>query len=162
MKYVSAALAAALMTCGANAQDIGPTARASIGISVSVAPRAEVSGIADRSFEAGRQDSVDDVCLWMNTSTRGYSITATGSGEGGAFVLNGGAVRRPYDVSWSQGDGDAVALVAGTRSPDIESDADGPTCGNGRRSARMRIGMSAATRSSEPSTGTVSILIAPM
>lgn len=162
MKYASIALAAALTASGAVAQDTGPTSRASIGISLSVAPRAVVSKIPDRMFGDDGHDSVDDVCLWMNTSTRGYSITAVGSGDGGAFLLGDGAARRSYAVSWSEGTADAVALAAGARSQDLRSDADGPACGSGRPNAHLRIGMSAASGNAEPTAGTVSILIAPM
>jgi len=161
-RFMAAALAAGLATCGAEAQSTGPTARASIGISVSVAPRTAMSGIQDRTFGAGDTRSTDDVCLWMNTSTKGYSVTASGSGDEGAFMMGAGAARRTYRISWSEGDGDAIALTPGAGSPYLRSGAAGPACGAGGANAHMRIGMSAAAPKSPPATGSVSILIAPM
>ena len=74
----------------------GATSTGSLTINASVPGRVRISGLGDVTF-ASVDPTIDatdaqDVCVWSNTSTRGYSITATGSGAAGAFTLASGAL----------------------------------------------------------------------
>jgi len=162
MRYAMMALAATMTANGAEAGDIGPTSRASIGISLSVAPHAVTSPLGDRTFDGHRSDSVDDVCLWMNTPTRAYSVAATGSGSSGAFVLGDGAAPRAYAITWSDGEMQSVTLMPGAGSPYLTSTADGTACGSVRRNVHLQVRIDAAPLGAAKNTGTVSFLIAPM
>ena len=75
-----------------------------------------------QAFDAGYVDpgiaaaSAQNVCVWSNTATRGYNITASGSGAGNAFTLANAALTIPYAVEWSDTSGAAsgTALTSGT------------------------------------------------
>lgn len=49
--------------------------------------------------------SSQSVCVYANTATNGYRITATGSGSGGNFALTSGANQLDYEVQWNQAAG---------------------------------------------------------
>lgn len=68
---------------------------------------ARITGLADVSF--GTISAIADqsnsqnisVCSYQGRSTAGYSVRATGSGGGGAFLLSSGAGSLPYEVAWA-------------------------------------------------------------
>lgn len=100
---------------------LGSTSTGSIGIQASVPSRVRISGLTDVSFlnvdPTLNASSAQNVCVWSNTSTRGYNITALGSGSGNAFTLGGtGLTSIPYSVAWSSSSGQSSgnALTAGT------------------------------------------------
>ena len=72
---------------------LGATSSGSIAISLSVAGRVQISGLSDVAFVAVSPDaaalSAQNVCVWSNTSTKGYTVTATGDGTANAFTLAG-------------------------------------------------------------------------
>jgi hypothetical protein len=99
--------------CAAIQGEISVKSTASLQISVSVAPRIGVSGLADTALvaTAGNQtaSALQSACIATNSATGAYSLTGTGSGADGAFVLaaaDGAEV--PLVLSWS-----GQALVAG-------------------------------------------------
>ena len=73
---------------------LGTTSTGSISIGASVPNRVQISNLADVSFT--NQDpsvaasNAQNVCVWSNSSTKGYNITATGSGAANAFTLSNG------------------------------------------------------------------------
>ena len=71
----------------------GATSAGSIAITLSVAGRVQISGLSDVSFVSVSPDvaavSAQNVCVWSNTATKGYSLSASGSGAGSAFELAG-------------------------------------------------------------------------
>lgn len=113
---------------------LGATSTGSISISVSVANRAQITGLSDVTFTnidpATAASAAQNNCVWSNTATRGYSITATGSGTSGAFTLANGASTVPYSVQWSQTSGQSTgtALTAGTALTGLATTAANSTC----------------------------------
>jgi hypothetical protein len=102
---------------------LGATSTGSITISASVPNRARITGLTDVSFLAQDPNttasSAQNVCLWSNTATKGYTITASGSGTASAFTLANGALTVPYSVQWSASSGqtngvDGYYRVCGT------------------------------------------------
>src|SRR3712207_6597370 len=81
---------------GATDGTLGSTSQGSITINASVASRVQISGLADVTFNAvdpaSAAANAQNVCVWSNTSTKGYRITATGSGTANAFTLASGAL----------------------------------------------------------------------
>src|SRR5262249_51957622 len=75
----------------------------------------------------------DDVCVYSSSATRGYNVTATGSGAGGAFTLGSGAAALAYEVQWnsSSGQSSGTALSAGTKLGGLTSTATQQVCSNG-------------------------------
>lgn len=87
--------------------DLGAASTGTLRITVSVASRALLSGLADvaltSSETAGDLAATQTVCIWTNAATRRYSVTATGSGSNGAFELAGQGdtpASLPFSAQW--------------------------------------------------------------
>jgi hypothetical protein len=173
---VSAACIAALLVQGtasaATQGSLGSTSTGSISIGASVPNRVQLTGLTDVSFlnqdPASAATNAQNVCVWSNTTTRGYNVTATGSGAGSAFTLANGALTVPYSVEWSgsSGQGSGTALTAGAALTGLTSTATNATCSAGPGSTASLIvnisapslqGMLAATTY----TGTLTLVVAP-
>jgi spore coat protein U-like protein len=68
--------------------------------------KVRITNLSDLSFGTVAnlaQDAIrsESVCLYADTATNGYHVTATGTGPGGAFQLSSGARTLAYDVQWS-------------------------------------------------------------
>lgn len=152
---------------------LGTTSTGSITITASVANRAQITGLTDVTFAAVDPGSAASIpqnnCVWTNTATKGYSITATGSGASGAFTLvNGSAATVPYSVQWaaSSGQTGGTALVTGTALPSLTSTAANPTCSTSpTTTASLIVGISATNLQSMTAgsayTGTLTLLVTP-
>ena len=151
---------------------LGGTSTGIINISASVPNRARITGLADVAFTnqdpATAASKAQDVCVWSNTATKGYTITATGSGTASAFTLTNGTGTVPYAVSWaaSSGQTSGSPLVAGTASSSLVSTATQQTCSSGpTASASLIVGISTTdlgTMTAGSSyTGTLTLLVTP-
>lgn len=151
---------------------LGSTSTGSVTIGASVPNKIELTGLTDVSFT--NQDpsvaasNAQNVCVWSNTSTKGYNVTATGSGTASAFTLASGALTVPYTVQWagSSGQTSGTALVTGTALHGLTSTATNPTCAAGpTSSASLIVNISAANLQSMAAattyTGTLTLVVAP-
>jgi spore coat protein U-like protein len=123
---IAIACIAALLTAAPAAAStngtLGATSQGSIQISVSVQNRAQITGLSDVTFgsvdPANEATSAQSVCVWSNTRTHAYSITASGSGVGNAFSLSNpeGTATATYAVAWADQAGatGGTALTPGT------------------------------------------------
>jgi hypothetical protein len=151
---------------------LGSTSTGSISIGASVPNRVQISGLTDVSFAnqdpAVAASNAQNVCVYSNTSTKGYNVTATGSGASSAFTLSNGAATVPYSVEWagSSGQSSGAALTSGTALTGLTSTATNPTCSAGPASTASLVvkittanlqGMQAATSY----TGTLTLVVAP-
>ena len=151
----------------------GATSTGSVTINASVPGRVRISGLSDVTF-ANADPSVaasnaQNVCVWSNTSTRGYTITATGSGAANAFTLASGALPVvPYTVQWAQTSGQTsgTGLLAGTALTGLTSGAINSDCSAGPSSSASLVvsvaspdlqGMTAGVTY----TGTLTLVVAP-
>ena len=160
-------------TAGAATQgSLGATSTGSISIGASVPNRVQLSGLTDVSFAnqdpATAAASAQNVCVWSNTSTKGYNVTATGSGTANAFTLANGALTVPYSVEWAQTSGQAsgTALTTGSALTGLKSTATNALCAAGPSStASMIVKMSTANLQSMQAattyTGTLTLVVAP-
>jgi hypothetical protein len=120
--------------------------------------------IANLSVNASRSQSV---CLFADTSTNGYNVTATGSGPGGSFQLSSGAVTMSYDVQWSgsAGQSSGAQLVPNVPLTGQVSAATHQTCSSGpATSASLIVVLPSASLSSARAgtyAGTLTLLIGP-
>jgi len=160
------------MAAAASQGTLGATSTGSIAISASVPNRARITGLSDVSFT--NQDpstpasSAQDVCVWSNTATKAYTITATGSGTGSAFTLSDGSGTVPYSVEWASTSGQTsgTALTEGTASASLTSGANNQTCSiapAASASLVVKIGTTdLGTMSAGSSyTGTLTLLVTP-
>lgn len=150
---------------------LGSTSSGTVGISATVPGRVEISGLADIAFgtvnPAAAQAQNENVCVWSNTSGRGYEVTATGSGASNAFTLTDGTNTLAYSVEWAGTSGQAsgTALASGTPLTGLTSTATNPTCSAGPTStASLIVKMSAANLTAAVAStynGTLTLVVAP-
>jgi hypothetical protein len=151
---------------------LGATSTGSITITVSVANRAQITGLTDVAFTnidpATNATAAQSNCVWSNTATKGYSITATGSGASGAFTLANGALSVPYSVQWaaSAGQSSGSALTAGTALAGLTSTAVNPTCSTSPTTTSSLVVSIAASnlqsmQSATSYTGSLTLLVTP-
>ena len=151
----------------------GSTSTGSVTINASVPGRVRISGLSDVTFSSV-DPSVDasnaqNVCVWSNTSTRGYTITATGSGTANAFTLSSGALPAvPYTVEWasSSGQTSGTSLTAATTLSGQTSTAINSDCSAGpAASASLVVSIGSATLQSMSAgvtyNGTLTLVVAP-
>jgi hypothetical protein len=85
------------------------------------AQNVQISRLSDVSFGTITNVGVDQVqsqsvCAFSGLLGGRYTLTATGSGSGGAFTLSNGSSALPYEVQWSTSSGQSSGtnLVAGS------------------------------------------------
>jgi hypothetical protein len=173
------ALAAAL-ACGLTAGEataatqgtLGATSTGSIAISASVPSRARISGLTDVAFTnqdpATAASNAQNVCVWSNTATKAYTITATGSGTASAFTLTNGTNTVPYSVEWAASINQTTgsSLTTGSASSSLTSTATNQSCASGpTASASLIVGISTANlgtmNAGSSYTGTLTLLVTP-
>lgn len=91
---------------------LGDTSTGNIGVNLNLPPLFRISGISDLDFGkySGHGDISldDDVCVWTNTASGNYRVTAKGQGTNYAFVVvkQGDATQTiPYSVRWNNTSG---------------------------------------------------------
>lgn len=133
---------------------------------------ARITGLSDVAFGSIATLSADSVqsqniCVFSNSSTNGYYVTATGSGSSGAFTLASGANLLPYDVEWSPASGQSTGTLL---SPNAAltgevSSATQPSCNSGpSTSASLIIILRSAQLSSARAgsySGTLTLVVGP-
>jgi len=151
---------------------LGATSTGSISIGASIPNRVQISKLTDVSFTnqdpSVNASNAQSVCVWSNTSTKGYYVTATGSGAASAFTLANGAATVPYAVEWagSSGQASGTALTTATALHGLTSAATNPTCAAGpTSSASLIVRISAvnlqAMQAATTYTGTLTLVVAP-
>ena len=151
---------------------LGATSTGTVGISASVPNRARITGLGDVAFT--NQDpntaatSSQNVCVWSNTATKGYTVTATGNGTANAFTLANSALTVPYSVQWAASTGQATgtALTAGTPSAGLISTATQQTCSSGPTASASLITNISTTdlgtmQAQTSYTGTLTLVVTP-
>ena len=151
---------------------LGATSTGSVAINASVPNRVQLTGLTDVSFAnqdpATAATNAQNVCVWSNTSTKGYNVTATGSGTANAFTLANGALTVPYTVEWagSTGQTSGTALASGTALTGLTSLATNAQCASGpSKSASLIVRISTANlqtmQAATSYTGTLTLVVAP-
>ena len=151
----------------------GATSTGSLSIDASVPGRVRISGLSDVSFTNAdpsvNATDAQDVCVWSNTSTRAYNITATGSGAAGAFTLASGVLAPvPYTVEWasSSGQTSGTSLTAAKALTGQTSTATNSDCSAGpSASASLVVAIGSPTLQGMDAgvtyNGTLTLVVAP-
>jgi hypothetical protein len=152
---------------------MGATSQGSVTINASVPPRVRISKLTDIDL-TNYDPSVEavnaqNVCVWSNTATRGYRLTATGSGAASAFTLASGVLPVvPYSVEWANTSGQTTgsALLTTVALTGQTSSATSANCSSGpadSASLIVRIGAPdlQAMPASTSYSGTLTLLVAP-
>lgn len=135
---------------------------------VRITKLADVSLLSlDPLVQASRSQSV---CVFSNTATKGYDVTAGGSGAGSAFTLSGGAgvPVLPYAVQWSALSGQAVGTTLTPNVPltSLTTTATQQACASGpATTASLIVVLSPSDLQSASAgiayTGVLTLVIAP-
>lgn len=153
---------------------LGATSTGSVTITVQVPSRVQITGLTDVAFGSVEPNaqavSSQSNCVWSNTATKGYTITASGSGTAGAFTLTSGVLAPvSYAVQWNQATGQSsgTALTAATASTGFVSTATVPTCLTSPTTTSSLIVTIAPTQlatmaSLTTYTGTLTLLVSPV
>jgi len=177
-KHASAVAIIAALACSSAAQaatqgSLGSTSTGTVGISATIPARVQLTGLADFAFgtiEPGASASTSkNVCVWSNTSTKGYNITATGDGASNAFTLSNGSTTLAYGVEWagSASQASGTALTTNTAGTGFTSTAVNPTCSSAPSTTASLIvkfttaQTLAAVGSATAYTGTLTLVVAP-
>lgn len=149
-------------TAAAEQGSLGATSAGSISISVSIAPRATISGVKDIVFAAdpaaGTRAS-EDICLASNTAAGSYTISASGSAPGGAFQLSNGERVLDYSVAWAPRQDQSASDTTSTQVPAAAAPSD---CPSGSASARLVVATDPAQLTSgAPYTGSLVLTVSP-
>lgn len=164
----------ALILCAALIGGFGST-------SAAAAAKVRLTGLTDLAFGTIADLTTDaalseNVCVYSNSATNGYHVTATGTGTGGAFTLasltaktgpNGIAHTLAFDVAWNSASGQSSGTLL---SPNVPltgqvSTAKQQTCNSGpATTASLIIILRAAALSSaraDDYQGTVTLVVGP-
>lgn len=175
LALLGAALASGL-TAGpafaASQGNLGATSTGTVGISASVPNRARITGLADVAFTnqdpATAASNAQNVCIWSNTATKAYTITASGSGSASAFTLSNGSGTVPYTVEWAAttGQTSGTSLTTGTASASLTTTAVNQACSSAPATTASLIVKMATTDLGTMSagssyTGTLTLLVTP-
>lgn len=102
------------------------------------ASNARISGLSDAAFGTITNLSADsikaqNICVFSNTATSGYHVTANGSGTSGAFTLASGPNSLAYQVQWnsSSGQSSGTQLTPNVALTGLTSSATQQACNNG-------------------------------
>ena len=150
----------------------GSTSTGSVSIVASAPSRVRLTNLTDVSFAnqdpATPASNAQNVCVWSNASTKGYNVTASGSGAGNVFTLANGALTVPYSVEWAASSGQisGTALTAGSAFTGLTSTATSASCSSGAASTASLIIKMATTdlqgmQAAMAYTGTLTLVVAP-
>ena len=151
---------------------LGATSTGTVAISASVPNRARITGLSDVAFTNQDPNTVasnaQNVCVWSNTATKGYTVTATGSGTSSAFTLANGLLTVPYSVAWNASSGATTgsALATGTASAGLVSTATQQVCSSGpATTSSLIVGITTADlggmQAETSYTGTLTLVVTP-
>lgn len=117
---------------------IGATSTGSVTINATISALVQISDLNDLTFSGltggATAQQTDNVCVWSNTSSKSYTIKATGNGTTSAFTLASGTnAAIPYSVAWANTAGatSGTALTTNVASSAFTSTATLPLCNLG-------------------------------
>lgn len=166
------ALIMAIPARAASQGSLDATSAGAVTIRASIPARTNVSGLIDIAFtdqdHASRHPGDQSLCMWSNTLSRTSTITASGSGAGGSFLLTNGYESIAYSVSWEapRGQDGRSILLAGVGSPAfITSATQGDCNSNAGQSASLRVqiesGHPQRMEAAVDYTGVLTLMVAP-
>lgn len=149
---------AGLCAQSASPGSMGPVSRASIAISLSVAPHMQAERVpASEGLRSSRDGTTQPFCVWSNGSVGTFSVSATIAGsDDEAKDSSAGA----YELEWRDR-ADRRPLRAGATLAGLTAQSPG-ACDPGSGSAAALVARTVARPgSSAPYTGPLLLLIAP-
>jgi hypothetical protein len=139
---------------------------------IAASNKVRITNLTDVAFGTVANLSVDtvrsqSVCLFADTNTNGYTITATGTGPSGAFELTSGLTPMNFEVQWSgsAGQSSGTQLTPNVPLTGQVSAATHQTCSNGPATSASLVLVlrSSALSSAKAGTynGTLTLIVGP-
>jgi hypothetical protein len=149
---------------------IDATSEGNLEVTLELPELVRISDLQDidlGTFDGAALDGTDDVCVW--STTRGYSITATGDGGGGAFTLTANTSDDflDYAVEWAESAGQTsgTPLTSGTSLGNLTTTATSTDCNGGNdTNATVIVAVAEddlAAVTADSYSGTLTLLVAP-
>lgn len=117
---------------------ISATSTGTVTINATINALVQISDLNDLTFSGltggASAQQTDNVCVWSNTSSKSYTIKATGNGSTNAFTLASGTnAPIPYSVAWANTAGatSGTTLTTNVASAAFTSTATLPLCNLG-------------------------------
>lgn len=142
----------------------GPASAQSNNVRITQLSDVAFGSIGNLGVDAFQTQSV---CVYAQTATRGYQVTATGSAAGSAFALSSGASQLAYEVQWSPSPGQSsgIQLSPSITLTGLTSSATQQTCNSGPPTSASLIVVLRSTALSSAGagsySGTLTLLIGP-
>lgn len=161
-------LSVAVPAHAASQGSLGTASTGTVSITASIVPRANMSGMTDIAL-ADRDpmkaaSRTRDICIWSNTRSQIFTVTASGSGPRGRFLLSSGAQAVPYAIRWKAREAE-TSLSNGVTSMTLISAGTQQTCNSGPKSASLTVVIEPADlQTMEPGeayVGTLTLIVAP-
>jgi hypothetical protein len=140
---------------------MGPVSRASVAISLSVAPRLAADRLARGTVDRSDPEHGSAAfCVWSNTSIGTYSVSASAVSEQGG--PSPAAAAAPHAIEWSGGPAAwSASLGDGTGLAGLRAQSRAG-CGSGSGPANaLVVTMTEAASSGAPRAAAVLLLVAP-
>lgn len=161
----SGALTAAGVAIAANDGSTGATSTGDLDITAQIPDLVRITKLTDIDLGSwdGSTDMTgsDTVCVW--STTRAYTVTATGDGAGGAFTLSDGTNTLPYAVSWEDDSTNSESLSSGSPSGSMSATTNSASCSGGTN-ATVSVTVTSANAAGVPAgtyNGTLTLEVAP-
>lgn len=133
--------------------------------------RSRIQGLTDVAFGSLASTALDSrasqsICVYSNSATGGYALTASGGGAGGAFLLASGGATLAFEVEWAQAPGQTggTALAANGVLSGLVSTANNQNCSPTGTSASLILVIRALVASAATAgsyTGTLTLVVEP-
>jgi hypothetical protein len=160
-------LLAASQAEAARQGSLGAVSSGTIAISVSIAPRVEISAPRDIAFDPGGKTASgtsQSLCLSSNSATGAVRVSAIGSGDAGELELSDGQQTIAYTLAWAAR-GTPVQSGSGAPAMELRTAASRGECVDGRGSAAFVVALDPAhleqVRTGRPYTGTLTLVVSP-
>jgi hypothetical protein len=150
---------------------LDPTSNGSFEVTLTIPDRVQITGLQDinfGTFVSGDFNNDFPICVYSNTPTAQYGVTATGDGAASAFTLTNGTDTIPYRVFWNETAGTTVGELQLTATTKLGNRAGANqqsyTCSTGGDSANLHVSILDANMRSITNgtyTGTLTLLIDP-
>lgn len=152
---------------------LGATSTGTINITLTVPSQAQITGLTDVTFTnqspSVAASNAQNICVYSNTATKGYTVTATGNGASNAFTLTSAALTPiPYSVQFAgtSGQTSGTSLLTGVASTGFTSTAVNPTCSSAPlTTASLIVGITTTNlqlaQAGASYTGILTLLITP-
>ena len=144
---------ATIALCGGLLLVAAPAFAASNKVRITKLSDVAFGTIANLGSDAVRSQSV---CVYSDTNTNGYNVTATGTGPGGTFRLSSGPQALSYEVQWSgsPGQNSGVQLSPSLPLTGQTSSATNQMCNAGPATSASLIVVLRSTALSSATAGT--------